>query len=399
MNDFFSALRKELLAGKRNDTVEVIRSALAKKILQERGDFSLPRIHQLADALHVCNQSVRKAYYLLGQAGMIERPEGSKLWRCIRQQRSGIFAMIIQESFLSFIRPGNIHHQYKSVMYSGLVDRAMELGYSVAPVTLPPPDADDETIAGTLKYLRNSYRGVIHIGSRSMADDRMLLALLKDRSIPQLTFNCKLYNSDIPAVMLDENQTVEGVIHYLRSFNHRHFAVVWANNKRNAIGENIYASSLLDDEKIIRDRFERVRQGDIRIIYCGIDIDENFNRNLEKEVRRIFTSPERPGAVWCRQFHVAYRVVNILHTMGLRVPEDVSVMYLGYLMLDASNQFPALSLMRIQTYEIGRSVIDHFRFMEQQSPGTVIPDKLISTILVARDSVAEYCGDDIRNAE
>lgn len=389
MTEFLIDLRKKLLSGKRNNTVALIRDALAKKIRQEAENFELPRIHELAGELHVSNQSIRKAYVMLGDAGLIERPEGSKLWKCVKHHSSRVFAMIIPEPFLAFIHLSNLNYQYRMMMYSGLVDRATELGYSVAPITLPSPDADDETIKNMLKNLRRNYRGIIHIGPRGITNDRPLAALLKDRSIPQITFSCKAVGVNIPAVLADMKQTAESIVHYLRSFNHHHFAVQWNYSPAECyIDENLRLTYLLFNSSSIKYYFDQVQQDNIRLAYCPVENNEHYLENFTAAINNVFSSQDRPTALWCSQVVSAYRAINILRDMGLRVPEDVSVMSFGD-RLDAPRSSPPLSTMRCQYYESGRAVIDHLMLMEKHSGDTPLPDKLISTILADRGSVME----------
>ncbi|MBE6355896.1 MAG: GntR family transcriptional regulator [Lentisphaerae bacterium] len=394
MTELFTDLRKKLLSGKRNDTVTLIRDALAQKISQEQENFELPRIYQLAEELRVSNQSVRKAYSLLSDAGLIERPAGSKLWKCVKHRSSKVFAVIIPEPFLSFIRLNNLNFQYRMMMFSGLIDRANELGFTVAPITLPPPDADDETIADTLKELRTNYRGIIHIGTRGMDNDRPLAALLKDRSIPQITFACQAVGADIPSVRVDWEQTIASIIHYLRSFNHHRFAVLWSySSRQNAIDHNLSITSPIISSDYIKSCFEKNRETSVQPVYCPIEHSGNFNNNFIKTIQNVFNVPNRPTAIWCSQVVLAYRAINILRDMGLRVPEDVSVMSFGD-RLDAPHSTPPLSTMRCQHYESGRAVIDHLMLMEKY-PGDQIPDKLMSTILADRGSVTGYSIKDI----
>lgn len=393
MTEFLTELRKKLLSGKRNDTVMLIRDALAQKISQEQEKFELPRIYQLAEELRVSNQSVRKAYSLLSDTGLIERPAGSKLWKCIKVHRSKVFAMVIPEPFFSFIRLNNLNFQYRMMMYSGLVDRANELGMTVAPLPLPPPDSDDETIADTLKELRTNYRGIIHIGNRGVGNDRMLAALLRDRSIPQIMFACEVVGVNIPSVKVDWEQTTASIIHYLRSFNHHRIAIMWSYNKQIIIDRDLYITSPISNSDYIKSCFEKNRETSVQPVYCPIEHDENFNNNFVKTIQNVFNVPNRPTAIWCSQIVLAYRAINILRDMGLRIPEDVSVMSFGD-RLDAPHSTPPLSTMRCQHYESGRAVIDHLMLMEKY-PGDQIPDKLMSTILADRGSVTGYSTKDI----
>jgi hypothetical protein len=137
MNELLDELKKQLASGRRNETVPLIYRGLAEKIRSSNGAWQLPRIHCLASELQVSSQSIRKAYVMLHNDGLVEKPVNGKLWKCVQFSESRKFGVILPEPFSSFLRLSNISYQYRIQMFSGLIDRAVELGHTVTPLLLP----------------------------------------------------------------------------------------------------------------------------------------------------------------------------------------------------------------------------------------------------------------------
>jgi DNA-binding LacI/PurR family transcriptional regulator len=80
------------------------------------------------------------------------------------------------------------------------------------------------------------------------------------------------------------------------------------------------------------DAAERIRELDDNLRRHGIErpatLTEDISRGLEAPLERLFALPGRPTAIFCCTDRVAYRALPLLDRMGLRVPEDVSVV--GY---------------------------------------------------------------------
>jgi len=100
--------------------------------------------------------------------------------------------------------------------------------------------------------------------------------------------------------------------------------------------------------------------------------------------RRLLTSGPVPTALFCGNDRMAFGAYFALAELGLRVPDDVSV--LGY---DDQEEFaesmhPALSTIQLPYYEMGRHAVEHI------VDGTVasLPKRSLTTCPpVARASV------------
>lgn len=386
MNELSAELKKQLASGRRNETVPLIYRGLAEKIRSSNGAWQLPRIHCLASELQVSSQSVRKAYILLQRDGLVKKPVNGKLWKCLPVHESRKFGVILPEPFSNFIRLSNISYQYRIQMFSGLIDRAVELGHTVTPLLLPPPDAGDDEIEKMQKKL-HGFDGIIHVGDRGAENDRPLQAVLNDPVIRQISFACEIRDHDMPAVLFDPRQAVESVIHILRSFGHFKVAVCFIDHpsKREKVVESF---ATLTTGKEVRECFAAACQENMEITYLPFNRVDNLKNSVVSKIRQIFSDSDHPTAVWCRTIELARVTISALNGIGLRCPEDVSVIACGD-RLDAANISPALTSTRCQYYEMGRSVIDMLVKMQYNLLPPEERKKYISTILMERESVIE----------
>ncbi len=79
---------------------------------------------------------------------------------------------------------------------------------------------------------------------------------------------------------------------------------------------------------------------------------------LESLIRGIFSSEHRPTAVFAMDDDVAIRVVVHLRAMGLRVPEDVSILAPGDVLKYGDPHIAPITTMRINTQLMGRIAAD-----------------------------------------
>ena len=388
MTEFFSKLKHQIHSGKRNDTVPMIYDALAQELRRSGGTFRLPNIQPLAKELQVSSHSVRKVYTRLCQDGLIERPFHNRCYRAVHRHRANIIAMLIPEAFYSFIRLTDLNCQYRIQMYSGLVDRALELGCLATPVLLPPPDAPAEKIEQMLIDLRN-YCGIIHIGDRGAAVDLPLQSLLAEKSIPQILLGCELPGSDLPTVIFDPRQTAEGVLHYLRSFNHNHVGVMWC--ERSARKPEL--TTTLNCNKDIRSHFESVRPKNMKISYLRVASNKNYTDEFVRILTEVFSRSDHPTALWCRGILIACQAMKVLKSMNFSIPKDISIMAFGN-RLDVNVMTPAMTTMDCQFYEMGRAAVELLLKSVHDELDSHDRIKRISTILTARSSVSIRNQDD-----
>ena len=101
---------------------------------------------------------------------------------------------------------------------------------------------------------------------------------------------------------------------------------------------------------------------------------------------RLLKQPDRPTAVFCFKDTMALGVYQAAHELGIRIPDDLSVVGFDNLELIAANAFPGLTTVSLPHYEMGAWATDQL-VAQITDPGT--PPKQIKMLgrLHRRDSV------------
>ena len=96
---------------------------------------------------------------------------------------------------------------------------------------------------------------------------------------------------------------------------------------------------------------------------------------------------EPPTALFCYNDRMAMGAYEALRTLGLRIPEDVSVIGFDNQELIADHLYPGLSTMELPHYEMGRWAVTHL--LEQDDGGSTAAQNMLECIYIKRGSVAE----------
>ena len=104
----------------------------------------------------------------------------------------------------------------------------------------------------------------------------------------------------------------------------------------------------------------------------------------KKAVAALLELRQRPTAILCANDLQAIGAYDVVKKAGLRIPEDVSVF--GYDDIEVSPYLsPALSTVRVPSYEIGRLAVERLLHMLDKKGGAVV-QHLVDTPLQIRES-------------
>lgn len=146
-----------------------------------------------------------------------------------------------------------------------------------------------------------------------LPDDPML-PLLRGSSLPVVLINSRDVNGVLPSIKDDVRSGMEMIAEILLREGHKQVAALH-------VTETISRDA---DERI--DYLRRALQkhgGDIR----HSDIRDASN-GLKETINGLMNQEDRPTAIFCWHDRLAYQAVNLCAEMGIRVPEDVSIV--GY---------------------------------------------------------------------
>jgi len=242
--------------------------------------------------------------------------------RSLRQGRSGIIATVLEETVLQAFRD-----PVKIAFLDGI---AQEIASSGRALLLVPDITDGPTAASTA--LENASMDAVVLLGCSPHITRSI-AITRRRSIPIVALGSTPF-PDVPAVTLDDRVATGRLARHLESLGHRQVAVVAlplddtrARGPLTADWEaNATVSTSLDRLAGTRDVFPDVSV----TITAGSLVDEGLLAG-----REILSDPaRRPTAIIAQSDLLAAGVIRAAQELGLRVPQDVSIVGFDGIRLD-----------------------------------------------------------------
>ena len=190
--------------------------------------------------------------------------------------------------------------------------------------------------------------------------------------VPTVLVNAFASDGDLPAILPDEHAGGRAAVEHVLALGHEHIAYLtgrenaWATKARHRGYLDGLAAAGLD-------------AADHPILSGNYRIDSGYELTL-----RAMSATPRPTALLCGNDQMATGAYIALARMGLRVPDDVSVVGYDDEAL-AADLRPALTTVRIPFYEMGRMAAQHtFAGTVDDLP----PMTYLSCPLVARASTA-----------
>lgn len=387
--NFFVNLKQTISRNRRNSTIPVIRDAFADWIRTHRKECCekrLPSVSLLAETLGVARQSVRKAYLQLEELHLISRNKGERHWFIRPFHRSSLpnIALLLPMRFSDYYLPSTEYGQRHFGVFSGIADRALEQGYALIPMRLPPPGASPEEIAAALDSIRHNYAGVIHLGNRRYDKDLPLAALLEQSDLPQIAIDCEFEQPWVASVTFDPEQVARTVTCYLRENEHRNIGIVYHCVKAPERIPPCKYMMISRHEVMEPFRKETIKFDRIfEIVSENLRSGDKFRRKILETIR----SPDPPTAFWCRNDLTAMELIRILKSAGHSVPEEFSV--IGFDDLSGAGTFdPPLTTLRNPVYELGYTAMTLLDQYITHGLGSIQRITRLAPVLCIRKSVS-----------
>ena len=92
-------------------------------------------------------------------------------------------------------------------------------------------------------------------------------------------------------------------------------------------------------------------------VFLKHEADNDYADDLAEHVRAFMSTPNPPSALFCGNDKTALRALGVLQNMGLRVPEDVSLLGYDNFKIIAELLSPGLTTIAIPYLEMGREAI------------------------------------------
>ena len=212
------------------------------------------------------------------------------------------------ESRVILVLMPNITNPYYANVFSGINERAKELGYTL--FLCNPEGREPEKV---LREATEGKRcdGVILL--QIQYNDEWLQKYTKQIPIVQ----CCEYTGygDIPHITVDNYKAAYEATEYLIRLGHRNIGTISAANNMVSTIQRMrgYRDALHD---------AGLRSGEGSVTYA----DENYGYKSSLQAARwLLTMPNRPTAVFCISDAIALATVVAAGELGIRVPQDLSI--------------------------------------------------------------------------
>ena len=264
-------------------------------------------------------------------------------------------------------RNSGLTHEYFSSVLESLKVEAESRGYDVTFI--------NRNVGRRTTYLQHClYRGVdgVIIASVDFSDPQVLE--LVNSNLPVVTID-HIFNNRL-AVVSDNVQGTEALVRYAYSQGHRRIAFI--HGERTAVTENRLTGFYRACEALGLEQ-------DSILVRQGVYHDAATCAAITKELLAL---PERPSCILFPDDYSYIGGMNVIREMGLRIPEDVSVMgYDGISLADIVS--PRLTTYHQDTGALGAAAAKGLIDLIERPRTTLLDRIVIPGSLRVRESVAK----------
>lgn len=261
----------------------------------------------------------------------------------------------------------------------GIAAEAEEAGYAITIVSAPrggPPGSLAQTVMDGL---------IIY----SVDDDSPALQIARSRDIPSVMVD-QAPDTAVACVNIADREGAEMAAAHLIGFGHRHLAVVsvaMGPAERAVVPDSATSSSFVARERLSgwRKAAESAGLAAPVTISCPVN-NREYGRHTAELLLRLRVPPT---AIACLSDELALGVIDGLRAVGLRVPEDVSVIGFDDAP-QAAQGHPPLSTIQQPFQDKGsiaaRLLLEQLELRDRPDLGRTPPHRVLPVRLIARES-------------
>lgn len=264
---------------------------------------------------------------------------------------------------------------YENPFYSriimGIEDGCRRNGISLLFSTLPVDDQNRPVETPALLY-NEDVDGFLMVGAFV---DEIVLQISGRRKPPIVLVDAYSNTESFDTVISDNFRAAYQEVEYLIDKGHKHIGLIGGE-------PNAYPS--LNDRR--NGYIRALKEHEISETYIA-----NFNiiKNKDpEEITRLLKDHPQISALFCINDEVAITSMRAVQELGLRIPQDISVVGYDDIYL-AHNATPPLTTMRVDTTAMGRAAV-HLLSFRIDNPDTARTTLIIHPSLIERESVAQH---------
>ena len=198
---------------------------------------------------------------------------------------------------------------------------------------------------------------------------------LKNLHIPFVILDSSRINDTNYAVRVDYKTAAYKAACHLINLGHRDIAYIGNNNK-----------SLYDFNLLTFSGFKKATsENDIALSTNRIQLEVTDKKSLHLCIDKALQGSNKPTAIFCATDYYGILAIRYLHSIGIRVPDDISVIGIDDIAV-SQYMIPSLTTVKIDREEIGRCGFELIQKLISGTPCESI--QLDSYDVIIRESVS-----------
>ena len=339
----------------------------------------------LSDHLKLSRNTVRKAYANLQDDEVIERRPGGRniyVTKKFEESYAGesypTIGLVLSDKIAWLVS----NRKLEVLDYvSGVIDTAGEFGFAATILPLPPIDEPQERLKDWFDKMRSRLSGLIYLGDRENEyHDKAFQIMLAETSIPQVFIGGKSKVKHVGSVTADVVSGMKMAVEQLLELQHKNIGLIF---KR--VPKRRYMQ--LQSFQRYNDTLATLNECDFALKPEWTIEDFSDTEDLKKQMVKVLQADSPPTAFLCYNDWVAIQAINICSELGLRVPEDISIV--GYDDSYSATEFnPPLTTIKHPRYLMGKEAVKMIAESRKQHIPVIELNKILPTNLVIRNSTA-----------
>lgn len=284
--------------------------------------------------------------------------------RALVQRKTGSIGIVVN----------NLHDPFFYDLIRGFEAGAQETKYNVVFCSVPSGNAQDKE--QYVKYLTNGVVDAVILYGSYVSDEPLVHYLVNETVCDYVVIENNLPDLVCNQILIDNAGGARKAVEYLIKKGHTKIAHLCGDPKKKVSMDRLngYLSAL--------------RENGIEVPDSYISTVTGGYRNSYEKMRLLMQQPQPPTAVFCSDDAAASFAVRAAMDMGLRVPEDVSVMgFDNQTILPDKYLGPAITSVEQPLYTIGKESIQLLtkRLLSEKPVGKI--HKVYATRIIEKDTV------------